>query len=73
MANICSAGIFGPPPEPSAQDPPWIGLRHNTFLRGDKIRKEYFKKTSDMIQIYILPSKPDTGPFEILIYFQPWT
>ena len=27
MAKICSAGVFAPPPEPSAQDPPWIGLR----------------------------------------------
>ena len=22
MAKICSAGVFAPPPEPSAQDPP---------------------------------------------------
>ena len=30
MAKIYSAGVFAPPaPEPSAQDPPWIGLIQN--------------------------------------------
>ena len=27
MAKICSAGVFAPPPESSALDPPWIGLK----------------------------------------------
>ena len=31
MAKIWSAGVFAPPPESSAQDPPWIGLRFRCF------------------------------------------
>ena len=32
MAKICSAGIFAPPPEPSAQDPPLDRVNDLRFM-----------------------------------------
>ena len=39
MAKICSAGVFVPPPESSAQDPPpWIGLKVSLIYCGAKCK-----------------------------------